>query len=385
MRVSANSVISNAAETAPIPARIVRSILIAATRASVIVCRVYRNILCTRRSRHPRLSRREVVVVKVAVFVLLSALGTAAVSGQGSVGQDGSATFKGAVDLVALNVVVVDKQQQFVTGLTAGNFAVYEDGVQQDLSFFAADEVPLDIALLLDTSASMHDKLATAQQAAVRFVSALRPVDRLLVVDIKETSRILAPLSHDLQAAKEAILRTSADGGTALYNGLYATLREMRKQRRNEADMRRQALVVLSDGDDTSSLMSFDDVMDLAKESGISIYTIMLNSGTAADQNDRRRHPFFSKSEYGMKALAQETGARSFSALQIHDLAGGYKSIGHELASQYALGYTSNNPRRDGAYRRVVVRIVDRAGAQPRTRAGYFAPRQSLGLVGGGG
>jgi hypothetical protein len=76
-----------------------------------------------------------------------------------------------------------------------------------------------------------------------------------------------------------------------------------------------------------------------------------------------------------MKSLAQETGARSFSALHIRDLAGVYKSIGQELSSQYALGYTSTNHRRDGAYRRVIVRIVDRANAQPRTRAGYLAPR----------
>ena len=311
-------------------------------------------------------------MVKIAALVLLSALGTTGVFGQG---QDNGATFKGGVDLVALNVVVVDKQQQFVSGLTANNFSVYEDGVQQDVSFFATDELPLDLAMLLDTSASMYDKLATAQKAAIRFASSLRPVDRLLAVDVKETSRILSPLSHDLNAAKDAILRTTAAGGTALYNSLYATLREMTRQRRGEIDRRRQALVVLSDGDDTSSLVSFDDVMELARQSGISIYTIMLNAALPGDLTDRRRNPLSSKSDYGMKALAQETGGRSFAALDVTELAGVYKSIGQDLASQYALGYTSNNARRDGGYRRVQVRIVDRAGAQPRTRSGYFAPR----------
>jgi Ca-activated chloride channel family protein len=309
-------------------------------------------------------------VVKAAALVLLSALGTT-----GVLCQERTATFKSAVDLVALNVVVVDGQQQFVSGLTADNFAIYEDGVQQDVSFFAADELPLDLALLLDTSASMQNKLATAQQAAVRFTSALRPIDRLLVVDVKETSSILAPLSHDLKAAKDAILGTSAQGSTALYNGLYTSLKEMVKQHRAETEMRRQAVVILSDGDDTSSLVSFDDVMELAKQSGISLYTIMLSSGTVAAPNSRGKGERASRSEYGMKALAQETGGRSFVALEVGDLAGVYKSIGHELASQYALGYTSNNPRRDGAFRRVMVRLLDRAGAQPRTRSGYFAPR----------
>ena len=308
--------------------------------------------------------------VKAAVLILLSALGTTVV-----VGQERTATFTGAVDLVALNVVVVDGRQQFVGGLTAENFAIYEDGVQQDVSFFAADELPLDLAMLLDTSASMQSKLATAQQAAIRFASVLRPVDRLLVVDVKQTSTILAPLSHDVKAATDAILSTYAQGATALYNGLYTTLREMARHRRNETDMRRQAIVILSDGDDTSSIVSFDDVMELAKQSGISIYTIMLSPSSLNPSAARGKGEFASRSEYGMKALAQETGARSFVALEVGDLAGVYQSIGHELASQYALGYTSNNQRRDGAFRRVVVRLVDRAGAQPRTRSGYFGPR----------
>jgi VWFA-related protein len=220
----------------------------------------------------------------------------------------------------------------------------------------------------------MYDKLPTAQQAAVGFISAVRPNDRLLVIDIKDSSTVLAPLSHDLKAAKKAILGTSAEGSTALYNGLYVTLKEMAKQRSAETDMRRQAVVLLSDGDDTSSLVAYDDVMDLAKRSGISIYTIMLSSELDA-QVDRRRDPNASRSAYGMKLLAQETGARSFPASQIGDLANVYKTIGQELSSQYAIGYTSTNQRRDGAYRRVVVRIVDHENVQPRTRAGYVAPR----------
>ncbi|HET9194299.1 MAG TPA: VWA domain-containing protein [Vicinamibacterales bacterium] len=307
--------------------------------------------------------------MKTLVFVILCAAGTT-----GVFCQDNPATFKGGIDLVALNVVVVDPRQQFVSGLTAGNFAIYEDGVQQDVSFFAAAEIPLDLAILLDTSSSMHAKLATAQEAAVGFVAALRPVDRLLVMDIKDSARVLSPLSHDLDTAISAIRGTSAAGNTAIYNGLYLTLKEMARQKQPGRNVRRQALVLLSDGDDTTSLVAYDDVMALARQTGISIYTIMLRS-SQFDSDSARRNAQASKSEYGMKALAQETGGRSFLALQINDLAGVYKAIGEELASQYAIGYMPTNQRRDGAYRRVNVRIVDRANAQPRTRAGYLAPR----------
>lgn len=307
--------------------------------------------------------------MKLLFLVLLGAAGTT-----GAFGQDKPATFRAGVDLVSLNVVVLDTQQQFVGGLTAGNFAVYEDGVQQNVSFFAAAELPLDLAVLLDTSASMRGKIATAQKAAIGFVSALRPVDRLLVIDIKDSSRVLTPLSHDLNAAKDAILATFPAGSTAIYNGLYLTLKEMTRHRQAENGLRRQALVLLSDGDDTTSIVAYDDVMELARRTGISIYTIMLRS-SRFDSQIARGNPESSKSEYAMKALAQETGGRSFFALEIADLAGVYKSISQELASQYALGYMSTNQRRDGAYRRVNVRIIDRDNAQPRTRAGYLAPR----------
>ena len=199
--------------------------------------------------------------MKTLVFVILCAAGTT-----GVFCQDNPATFKGGIDLVALNVVVVDPRQQFVSGLTAGNFAIYEDGVQQDVSFFAAAEIPLDLAILLDTSSSMHAKLATAQEAAVGFVSALRPVDRLLVMDIKDSARVLSPLSHDLDTAISAIRGTSAAGNTAIYNGLYLTLKEMARQKQPGRNGRRQALVLLSDGDDTTSLVAYDDVMALARQ-----------------------------------------------------------------------------------------------------------------------
>ena len=285
--------------------------------------------------------------------------------------------FRAGVDVVALNVVVTDGQQQLIRGLEAGDFAVFEDGVRQDLSFFAAASIPLDLAILLDTSASMTDKIGTVKQAAIGFATTLRQDDRVIVVDIKDGAKIVAPLAGDVAAARQAILSTSAKGGTALYNGLYLTIKEMIRHRRSNDEVRRQAIVVLSDGEDTSSLMSFDDVMLLAKESGIAIYTIQLKSKHPTPAAIASRQKYFSQSEYAMKAFAQETGARAFFPAGIDELAGVYSVIADELASQYSLGYTSKNPKRDGAYRRVVVRVGDPPGARTRTRSGYFAARSA--------
>jgi len=303
---------------------------------------------------------------------------TAATTNQPSsttAGSDPTATFRSGVDLVALNVVVTDSDKKYVTGLAPADFAVYEDGVQQEVSFFGASGVPLDLAILLDTSASMTGKMGIVQQAATGFLSTLRSGDRTMIVDIKDATKVLFPLGDDLGGARAAIMSTVPQGGTALYNGAYLTLKELVKQRRANTEVRRQAIVVLTDGDDTASLVSYDDLMDVAKQSGIGIYTITLRSKFLVTQAQQRGHSYFSQSEFGMKALAQETGARSFFPTDVSELSGVYSAIAEELATQYALGYSSKNPKIDGAYRRVIVRVTDRPGAQTRTRAGYLAAR----------
>jgi Ca-activated chloride channel family protein len=286
-----------------------------------------------------------------------------------------SPLFRAGIDLVALNVVVTDQQQRFVTGLDAHDFAVFEDGVQQDVSFFATQQVPLDLALLLDTSASMQDKMATMQQAASGFLETLRAADRAIIVDIKDNVRIAYPLGGNFAEAHAAVRSTVARGGTALYNGLYLALKEMVKQRKANGDVRRQAIAVLSDGEDTASLVGYEDVMELAKQSGIALYTITLKSPFAVRQASLTGRRYFSQSEFAMKALAQETGARAFFPAHIDELAGVYGTIAAELASQYAIGYSPKNPRRDGEFRRVIVRIADRPEVRTRTRTGYSAAR----------
>jgi Ca-activated chloride channel homolog len=285
--------------------------------------------------------------------------------------QNPQGTFRSAVDLVSLNVIVTDARDRFVTGLGQEDFAVFEDGVAQDVSFFAATNVPLDLAILLDVSSSMSDKLATVQEAAVGFASHLRSGDRVTVVGVKDSARVLHDLDGDISGACEAIRKTTASGGTALYNGIYTTIKQMQKvHASDEGEIRRQAIAVLTDGDDTTSLVTFDDVLALAKQAGIAIYTIALKSSYPTVLFMKGN----SESEFAMKALAQETGARSFFPTDISQLAGVYSSITQELASQYALGYTSTNPKRDGGFRRIFVR-VDEPNVRARTRSGYLVSK----------
>ena len=304
------------------------------------------------------------------ILVGILAAGAAAAAAAAAAAQAPS-RFRSSVDLVALNVVATDGQGRLISGLNSEDFSVSEDGVPQQISFFAATAMPIDLAILLDTSASMNDKIATVQAAAVGFISAIRAGDRVTVVDIKDNVRVIHPLNEDASGARAAIMATTAKGNTSLYNGLYMMLRELMKQRGAGGDSRRQAIVVLSDGDDTTSLVSYDDVSELARRSGVAIYTITLRSPFARNALARISSGI-SEAEFSMKELSMLTGARAFFPTAITELAGVYGLIAEELATQYSLGYSPANSRRDSAFRRIDVRI-DRPGIRARTRTGYLA------------
>ena len=273
-----------------------------------------------------------------------------------------------------MNVTVTDSTRQFVKGLTLGDFAVFEDGVAQSVQFFEASDTPLDLILLIDTSSSMSDKMDVVHEAASGFLKTMKANDRGAIVAFADTVDIIQPLTGDRAALEEGVRRTRARGATSLHNALYIALKQFGRAAQREGDVRRQAIAVLSDGEDTSSLVSFDDVLELARKSGVSIYPIVLQSKYAASriasQGQRR---FYSESEYSMRTLAQETGAQAFFPMQIFELKGVYASIAQELSSQYSLAYSPANVRADGRFRRIEVRVATRPELKLRTRTGYTA------------
>lgn len=278
-------------------------------------------------------------------------------------------SFRTGVEVVSLTVTVTDpKTGVYVTDLEQGDFEVFEDGVKQEVTFFTRTQLPIALSLLLDTSASMEDKLATAQEAAVGFARRLRPQDSAQVIDFDSRVVVLQPFTADGTALERAIRDTSAGGSTSLHNAIYIALNELKKTRAAASEeVRRQAIVVLSDGEDTSSLLPFEEVLELAKRSETAIYAIGLRS------KDPLMSKGFREAEYVLRTLAQETGGRVFFPSSVQELPGIYNQISDELANQYSMGYTSRNPRRDGNWRRVVVRVA-RPNAVARTKQGYYGP-----------
>ena len=276
--------------------------------------------------------------------------------------------FRAGVDVVSLSVTVTDLETRFVTDLAPEDFAVYEDGVRQEVNFFTRTQLPIALALLIDTSASMDEEMATAQEAAIGFAQRLGPDDLAEIIDFDSRVDVLQGFTNDVDQLESAIRRTSAGGSTSLYNALYISLKDLTRAPLREADVRREAIIVLSDGEDTSSLVSFEEVLELAKRSETAIYSIGLQA------EDRRARSGFREADFVLRQLAQETGGRAFFPDDVNELPDIYRQISDELSSQYSVGYISANPLRNGQWRRIVVQ-VDREGATARTKMGYYAPR----------
>jgi Ca-activated chloride channel family protein len=280
--------------------------------------------------------------------------------------------FRSAIDVVSMNVTVIDSSNsanRYITDLTEKDFEIFEDGVKQELTLFNRSNLPVALSLLIDTSSSMEDRMAVAQDAAIGFVRKLRPSDLGEVIGFDSRAEVLQKFTNNPADLEQAIRKTVAGGSTSLNNALYISLKGLKKiPMRQEEEIRRQAIILLSDGEDTSSLVTFEDVLDLARRSETAIYAIGLMEDTAGGQSKG-----FREATYALRQLTNDTGGRAFFPADIKNLANVYGQIYDELSSQYTIGYSSKNPRRDGAWRRLVVR-VNRPNVQARTKQGYFAP-----------
>jgi VWFA-related protein len=304
-------------------------------------------------------------VIRAAAASAALALASAAAGA-----ADSAQVFRSGTDTVLLSVTVADGKGRPVAGLRQADFVVFEDRMPQAIAVFASDPQPIALSLLLDSSLSMERTLVLAQQAAIGFVERLGPHDVAQIIDFNSTSdtRIRQGFTNDRASLERAIRQIQPGGWTALYDALYIGMAEANRLRPRPSDaMRRQAVIVLSDGANTQSLKTSDDVLDAAKRSDVMVYAVALRDKTNA------RPAGYNEAEYVLRSLAQTTGGRVFIADEATQLPAIYHQIADELAHQYAIGYISKNPRRDGSWRQVAVRLQNPSHVA-RTRAGYFGP-----------
>jgi Ca-activated chloride channel family protein len=218
------------------------------------------------------------------VLAVLAGLATATLSAQTRQPTPRPPTFGAGIEVINLNVSVTDARSHYITDLKGSDFAVFEDGVRQELSLFTHENLPISMVLMVDASASMDEKLPMAKSAAIRFVKTLRPQDLAQVVQFNDRATVLQEFTADHGPLDAAINSLQAAGPTALHNALYVALKDLGKQNKS-TELRRRAVVLLSDGEDTASLVSDDQLLELARATEIAIYTISLRPDRVQDRN----------------------------------------------------------------------------------------------------
>jgi Ca-activated chloride channel family protein len=277
---------------------------------------------------------------------------------------------KSTVDLVALHVTVTDKKGGLITNLTKNNFQVYENKVRQDISLFSHADIPVSAGLVIDNSGSMREKRAQVNAAAMTFVKTSNPQDEMFVVNFSDEYYLDTPgeFTNSQKAMEEALSRINTHGSTALYDAVVGSLNHLKKGHRDK-----RVLLLVTDGWDDASRLTFPDAIRAAQKSDAAIYAIGVFS-----QDDRHHEKRMVRhSTKVLKELAEATGGRAYFPVDLSQVTPICKQVAREIRNQYTIGYYPSNMARDGTFRTVSVNVAPPKGMgklEVLTRAGYYAP-----------
>lgn len=269
------------------------------------------------------------------------------------------------VDLITVYVSVNDAEGNYIRGLSQSDFLINENGDSQDISFFTSETTPLTAAFLMDVSSSMiGDRIIRAQNAAVDLVGGLiRNEDLAMVLGFDHRLLLYQGFTNDVAKLEQAIRLTGPNGGTALYDAVAGTTRKLFN--RNG----KRAIVVLSDGDDTDSDFSAEEVLDYLQKSSVIVYSVGLQTLTSAQTKENETR----KTIRNLKEMADFSGGRAYFPSFISHLPRIYSAIGQDLRSQYTIAYYPKNKVKDGKWRTINVSVKNKPQLVVRHRKGYFA------------
>jgi Ca-activated chloride channel family protein len=269
------------------------------------------------------------------------------------------------VTRVQLLFTVSDKKGRFVTDLGKNDFELAEGKKPQNIIEFSAEtDLPLRLAILIDTSNSIRERFKFQQEAATDFINTVvRPrQDKALVVSFDTSAELVADLTDDTEKLAQAVRGLRAGGGTALYDAVFFACRDKLMQDQPAYKFRR-AMVILSDGEDNQSRWTREQALEMAHKADVVIYTISTNITRIPTDGDRV-----------LKYFAQETGGLAFFPFQSRDLAQSFENIANELRHQYNVLYRPDPLKTDGLYHTVDVKVKNRKDLVVRARHGYYAP-----------
>jgi VWFA-related protein len=272
------------------------------------------------------------------------------------------------LEVTRVNVLatVSDKRGRFITNLDKDAFEVFEGKNRQNiLEFTAESNLPLRLAILVDTSNSIRGRFKFQQEAAIEFIrSTLRPEqDRALVVSFDSLPEMKTDLTNNLAELEDSIRNMRPGGGTALYDAIFFACRDRLSKDQPRHKFRR-AMIILSDGDDTQSRYSRDQALEAAHKADVVVYSISTNITRVQSDGDKV-----------LRYFAEETGGLVFFPFKVEDLAQSFENIANEMRHQYSILYRPEPLRTDGQYHDVRVRVKDQKNMIVRARQGYYAPK----------
>jgi len=270
------------------------------------------------------------------------------------------------VSRVNMLFTVSDKKGRFVTDLDKEDFQVFESKKPQTIiEFMAESDLPLRLAILIDTSNSIRDRFRFQQEAATAFIdNTVRPrQDKALVVSFDTAAELVTDLTDDIPTLDKAVDSLRPGGGTSLYDAIFFACRDKLMQDQPLYKFRR-AMVILSDGEDNQSRYTRDQALEMAQKADVTIYTISTNQSHISTEGDKV-----------MKYFAAETGGQVFFPFQASDLNQSFENISNELRHQYNLFYRPDPLKTDGLYHPVEIKVKGRKDLIVRCRKGYYAPK----------
>jgi Ca-activated chloride channel family protein len=270
------------------------------------------------------------------------------------------------VSRVNMLYTVSDKKGRFVTDLTKGDFEVFESKKPQAIIEFAAEsDLPLRLAILIDTSNSVRDRFHFQQEAATAFIDGtVRPEhDKAMIVSFDTAAELVADLTSNVGELERAVANLRPGGGTSLYDAVFFACRDKLMQDQPLYKFRR-AMVILSDGDDNQSRYTRDQALEMAQKADVNVYTISTNITRTETDGDKV-----------LRYFAQETGGLAFFPFKVSDLDQDFENIANELRHQYNIFYRPEPLKADGLYHPVEIRVKGHKELIVRARKGYYAPK----------
>jgi Ca-activated chloride channel family protein len=269
------------------------------------------------------------------------------------------------VELVQLPVSVLDKDGLPVRGLQQDNFTIYEDKVQQDITLFKHEDIPLSIALVIDASGSMSDKLERLHASAMTFVRESNPDDETAIESFADDVTLEQDFTRNQHNLSRALAEITPNGNTSLYDAVFLAAKHLNEQGFHD----KKVLLVVSDGEDNKSRYKLKEVLSAIRESKIILYAVgLLTPEPLFTPNDGKK---------ALKKLAEATGGASFFPKNLNEVEEICKKIARDLREQYTVGYKPSNNQQDGSWRKIQVRVNPPktiSNIKVRTKQGYYAP-----------